>query len=228
MHGVLHPLVCLLVCLTLTSVSSRDCPAPEDARALKSDWAAPVEGAQHDLRVARHPRPVQPLRLPALAACALVRACLSSPRWRAGLSIAPHLQLRSYDNSCPCQLIVPGVQVKRVLNTAVICHHMSSHCSVCKHTKRLCRRCRNGIFAILRNNDMLTFPEKVQFALGLLPAIIVRAQRRGCCSLEAALHAWCRSVYAAVRPRERSKKSTWRTLCLARCVSVKQLCKPYE
>ncbi|KAK9819380.1 hypothetical protein WJX81_003694 [Elliptochloris bilobata] len=30
----------------------------------------------------------------------------------------------------------------------------------------------NGIFAILRNNDMLTFPEKVQFALGLLPAII--------------------------------------------------------
>jgi len=44
---------------------------------------------------------------------------------------------------------------------------------------------------------MLTFPEKVQFALGLLPAIIVRAQRRGCCSLEAALHAWCRSVYAA-------------------------------
>ncbi|GMH35703.1 hypothetical protein BSKO_03571 [Bryopsis sp. KO-2023] len=30
----------------------------------------------------------------------------------------------------------------------------------------------NGIFAILRNNDMLTWPEKIQFALGLLPAII--------------------------------------------------------
>ena len=39
-----------------------------------------------------------------------------------------------------------------------------------------CVGCRNGIFAILRNNDMLTFPEKVQFALGLLPAIIVSAQ----------------------------------------------------
>lgn len=30
----------------------------------------------------------------------------------------------------------------------------------------------NGIIAILRNNDMLTWPEKIQFALGLLPAII--------------------------------------------------------
>nr|AUE44532.1 phytoene desaturase [Melanothamnus japonicus] len=30
----------------------------------------------------------------------------------------------------------------------------------------------NGIFAILRNNDMLTWPEKIQFAIGLLPAII--------------------------------------------------------
>nr|AUE44526.1 phytoene desaturase [Eucheuma denticulatum] len=30
----------------------------------------------------------------------------------------------------------------------------------------------NGIVAILRNNDMLTWPEKVRFAIGLLPAII--------------------------------------------------------
>ncbi|KAG2452505.1 hypothetical protein HYH02_002744 [Chlamydomonas schloesseri] len=30
----------------------------------------------------------------------------------------------------------------------------------------------NGIFAILRNNQMLTWPEKIQFAIGLLPAII--------------------------------------------------------
>lgn len=30
----------------------------------------------------------------------------------------------------------------------------------------------NGIFAILRNNQMLTFTEKIQFALGLLPAIV--------------------------------------------------------
>lgn len=30
----------------------------------------------------------------------------------------------------------------------------------------------NGIIAILRNNDMLTWTEKIQFALGLLPAII--------------------------------------------------------
>lgn len=30
----------------------------------------------------------------------------------------------------------------------------------------------NGVIAILRNNDMLTWPEKIQFALGLLPAII--------------------------------------------------------
>lgn len=30
----------------------------------------------------------------------------------------------------------------------------------------------NGILAILRNNDMLTWPEKIKFALGLLPAII--------------------------------------------------------
>lgn len=30
----------------------------------------------------------------------------------------------------------------------------------------------NGIFAILRNNEMLTWPEKVRFALGLLPAIV--------------------------------------------------------
>ncbi|GFR44854.1 hypothetical protein Agub_g6197 [Astrephomene gubernaculifera] len=30
----------------------------------------------------------------------------------------------------------------------------------------------NGVFAILRNNKMLTFSEKIQFALGLLPAII--------------------------------------------------------
>ncbi|WIA30158.1 hypothetical protein OEZ86_000250 [Tetradesmus obliquus] len=30
----------------------------------------------------------------------------------------------------------------------------------------------NGIFAILANNQMLTWPEKIQFALGLLPAIV--------------------------------------------------------
>ncbi len=30
----------------------------------------------------------------------------------------------------------------------------------------------NGIIAILRNNQMLTWPEKIQFAIGLLPAII--------------------------------------------------------
>ncbi|KAL4443737.1 hypothetical protein ABPG75_011474 [Micractinium tetrahymenae] len=30
----------------------------------------------------------------------------------------------------------------------------------------------NGIFAILRNNQMLTWPEKIRFALGLLPAIV--------------------------------------------------------
>lgn len=29
-----------------------------------------------------------------------------------------------------------------------------------------------GIWAILKNNEMLTWPEKVKFALGLLPAII--------------------------------------------------------
>ena len=46
-----------------------------------------------------------------------------------------------------------------------------------------CAGCRNGIFAILRNNDMLTFPEKVQFALGLLPAIIVIAQASMLCQL---------------------------------------------
>lgn len=31
----------------------------------------------------------------------------------------------------------------------------------------------NGIVAILRNNDLLTWPEKVRFALGLLPAIVL-------------------------------------------------------
>lgn len=30
----------------------------------------------------------------------------------------------------------------------------------------------NGVLAILRNNDMLTWPEKIKFAMGLLPAII--------------------------------------------------------
>lgn len=30
----------------------------------------------------------------------------------------------------------------------------------------------NGIFAILRNNDLLTWPEKIKFAIGLLPAIV--------------------------------------------------------
>ena len=30
----------------------------------------------------------------------------------------------------------------------------------------------NGVVAILRNNQMLTWPEKIQFAIGLLPAII--------------------------------------------------------
>ncbi|CAN8065180.1 unnamed protein product, partial [Agarophyton chilense] len=30
----------------------------------------------------------------------------------------------------------------------------------------------NGVFAILRNNDMLTWPEKILFAKGLLPAIV--------------------------------------------------------
>jgi 15-cis-phytoene desaturase len=29
-----------------------------------------------------------------------------------------------------------------------------------------------GVWAILKNNEMLTFPEKVRFALGLLPAIV--------------------------------------------------------
>jgi 15-cis-phytoene desaturase len=30
----------------------------------------------------------------------------------------------------------------------------------------------NGLYAILTNNDMLTWPEKIQFGLGLLPAIL--------------------------------------------------------
>lgn len=30
----------------------------------------------------------------------------------------------------------------------------------------------NGVVAILRNNQMLTWPEKIQFAIGLLPAIL--------------------------------------------------------
>ncbi|ONM41632.1 15-cis-phytoene desaturase chloroplastic/chromoplastic, partial [Zea mays] len=30
----------------------------------------------------------------------------------------------------------------------------------------------NGIWAILRNNEMLTWPEKVKFAIGLLPAMV--------------------------------------------------------
>jgi len=34
----------------------------------------------------------------------------------------------------------------------------------------------NGLVAILRNNDMLTWPEKIQFGLGLLPAIIFGQQ----------------------------------------------------
>jgi len=29
-----------------------------------------------------------------------------------------------------------------------------------------------GIWAILRNNEMLTWPEKVKFAIGLLPAMV--------------------------------------------------------
>lgn len=29
-----------------------------------------------------------------------------------------------------------------------------------------------GILAILKNNEMLTWPEKVKFAIGLLPAIL--------------------------------------------------------
>ena len=29
-----------------------------------------------------------------------------------------------------------------------------------------------GIWAILRNNEMLTWPEKVRFAIGLLPAMV--------------------------------------------------------
>ena len=38
----------------------------------------------------------------------------------------------------------------------------------------------NGVVAILRNNSMLTWPEKIQFAIGLLPAIIF-GQVRPCC-----------------------------------------------
>lgn len=30
----------------------------------------------------------------------------------------------------------------------------------------------SGILAILRNNEMLTWPEKVKFAIGLLPAMV--------------------------------------------------------
>ena len=30
----------------------------------------------------------------------------------------------------------------------------------------------NGVIAILRNNQMLSWPEKIRFALGLLPAIV--------------------------------------------------------
>ena len=30
----------------------------------------------------------------------------------------------------------------------------------------------NGFIAILQNNDMLTFTEKIQFGIGLIPAII--------------------------------------------------------
>lgn len=29
-----------------------------------------------------------------------------------------------------------------------------------------------GIWAILRNNEMLTWPEKIKFAIGLLPAML--------------------------------------------------------
>jgi hypothetical protein len=42
------------------------------------------------------------------------------------------------------------------------------------HSHGAVEGCSNGVFAILKNNDMLTWPEKVQFALGLLPAIVVR------------------------------------------------------
>jgi len=30
----------------------------------------------------------------------------------------------------------------------------------------------NGVWAILRNNEMLSWPEKIQFAIGLVPAIV--------------------------------------------------------
>lgn len=30
----------------------------------------------------------------------------------------------------------------------------------------------NGVWAILKNNQMLTWPEKIQFAIGLIPAIL--------------------------------------------------------
>ena len=38
----------------------------------------------------------------------------------------------------------------------------------------------NGVVAILRNNSMLTWPEKIQFAIGLLPAIIFGQVRQRC------------------------------------------------
>lgn len=40
------------------------------------------------------------------------------------------------------------------------------------HTTHLPAHPPAGIIAILRNNQMLTWPEKIQFALGLLPAIV--------------------------------------------------------
>jgi 15-cis-phytoene desaturase len=44
----------------------------------------------------------------------------------------------------------------------------------------------NGVVAILRNNEMLTFVEKFQFAIGLIPAILFGQVRAACC-----LHCTC-------------------------------------
>ena len=52
----------------------------------------------------------------------------------------------------------------------------------------------NGVVAILRNNQMLTWPEKIQFAIGLLPAIIFGQV--------------CPATSAAARPSTRSLKTT--------------------
>lgn len=100
------------------------------------------------------------------------------------------LFISPYGNEMPyllnwCQLLVHSECESHCLPMMLVVHisfsAKSSFCALCSLEVFYVTRnaaflklseLLTGIWAILRNNEMLTWPEKIKFAIGLLPAML--------------------------------------------------------